>query len=236
MSRRIAGILLILVPLAFNAAFFALSSAFSYPDILRQPTDAILQQFVDGGESLVRLWYFFAATALMMIPLALLLYGVFCDEHPHGALAAAIVGSLSGLVQVFGLLRWVFLVPDLAATYTDAAADPAAQAAAVVVFEAAHEYLGVAIGEHLGYLFTGAWTILISVMMFRSRTFRPWLGIIGIVAAVGILAGMLEPWGWEAAGIIVAFSYILWSLWLIVAGVILLIRPAPAPLTTPATG
>jgi hypothetical protein len=229
-NRRITGIFLILVPLAFNAAFFALASAFSYPDILRQPTDDILRQFVAGGDGLVTLWYCFAAAALMAIPLALLLYGVFREEHPELALAAAIVGVLSGLVQAFGLFRWVFLVPGLAATYTDAATDSATRAAALVVFESVHRYLGVAVGEHMGYLFTGGWTILLGVMMLHSRTFRPWLGIAGIIAAVGIMVGLLEPAGWSSAGDINAISYILWSLWLVATGVILLVRsPAPAP-------
>jgi hypothetical protein len=228
MYNRITGLFLILVPLAFNAAFFALASSFSYPEILRRPTAEILTQFAAGGPSLVALWYMFAITAILAIPLALLLYGVFRQDHPQLALAAAIVGVLSGLVQTLGLLRWVFLVPGLAAAYTSRTADPAAAAAAIVVFEAAHQYLGVAVGEHLGYLFTGVWTILLSVMMFRSTIFRPWLGIVGIVAAVGVMAGMLEPAGWTSAGTINAISYVLWSLWLIVMGFILLLRKTSA--------
>lgn len=229
MNRRLTGLLLIIVPLAFNIAFFALGSAFSYPDILRQPTDSILTQFVAGGSGLIALWYAFAVTALLAIPLALLLYGTFHEEHSQLAVAAAIIGVLSGLVQAFGLFRWVFLVPSLAATYTDAAADPALRAAAIVMFESAHRYLGVAIGEHLGYLFTGTWTILLGVMMLRSRQFPSWLGLLGIIAAIGVMVGMLEPAGWSAAGAINAISYIVWSLWLIVMGVILLLRnPAPA--------
>ena len=35
------GILLILVPIAFNAAFFELGRAFDYPDILRREPDEI---------------------------------------------------------------------------------------------------------------------------------------------------------------------------------------------------
>jgi hypothetical protein len=226
MSRRITGALLILVPLAFNAAFFALGSAFEYPGILREPTAYILERFAAGGSGLVSLWYGFATTALLAIPLALLLYGVFRDEHPQTALAAAIVGALAGLVQVMGLYRWVFLVPGLAARFTDPAADPAARESAAVVFEAAHQYLGVAVGEHLGYLFTGTWSILLGVMMLRSRLFPAWLGWLGIVAAAGILAGLLEPAGWSDAGMVNAISYIVWSLWLMIAGVLLLVRRA----------
>jgi hypothetical protein len=229
--KQVTGIFLIVVPLLFNGVFFALSSAFSYPDILREPASDILRQFHEGGNSLVILWYLFAATAVLAIPLALLLYAVFRDEHPQLAQAAAIIGVLSGLVQAFGLFRWVFLVPDLAAAYVDPSTDAATREAVIVVFEAAHEYLGVAIGEHLGYLFTGSWTILLSVMMFRSRMFRPWMGVVGIIAAAGIMIGMLEPFGVAAAGVVNAVSYILWSLWLIVMGGMLLrpIKEKPAP-------
>jgi hypothetical protein len=129
-------------------------------------------------------------------------------------------------VQAFGLFRWVFLVPGLAAAYVDPTTDPATVAATAVVFESAHQYLGVAIGEHLGYVFTGSWTILLSVMMFRSRTFAPWLGIVGILAAIGIMVGLLEPAGIGFAGAVNAISYILWSVWLIGLGIILLLRPA----------
>jgi hypothetical protein len=235
MYNRITGLFLILVPLAFNAVFFALGSSFRYPEILREPSADILTAFAAGGAGLVTLWYLFAATALLAVPLALLLYGVFREEHPQLALAAAITGVISGLVQAFGLLRWVFLVPGLAAIFTSPAADPATGAAAVVVFEAAHQYLGVAIGEHLGYLFTGAWTILLSVMMFKSSIFRPWLGVVGIVAALGVAVGMLEPAGWSGAGVVNAISYIVWSLWLCAMGVILFLRPTqPAPVRAPA--
>ena len=42
------GVLLIIVPLAFNAAFFALGRAFEYPDILRKEPDEILRRFAEG--------------------------------------------------------------------------------------------------------------------------------------------------------------------------------------------
>jgi hypothetical protein len=58
--------------------------------------------------------------------------------------------------------------------------------------------------------------------MLRSPRFRSRWGWLGLVAAVGILAGLLEPVGVGAAGPINALSYILWSVWLIGAGVALL--------------
>lgn len=228
MNRRIAALALIGVPILFNVTYFALAARFDYPGILREPTDVILTRFAAGGGGLVALWYAFAFSALLAVPLALVLLPVFHAEHGDLSIAAAIVGALAGLVQVLGLLRWVFLVPGLAATYTNGAADPALRAAATVMFEAGHRYLGMAVGEHLGYLFTAAWSVLLAVMILRSRQWPAWLAWPGIVAAVGIVAGVLEPAGWEAAGLINALAYIIWSLWLVTMGVVLLRRRAVA--------
>jgi len=222
MGTRTTGIAMILVPIAFNLIFFALGSAFDYPDILREPAGTILRRFDDGGAELVALWYAFAFTALLAVPLALLLYGVFAREQPHLALAAAIAGVLSALVQALGLFRWAFLVPLLADRYTSAEAAPAARESAVLVFEAAHRYLGVAVGEHLGYLFTAGWTILLGALLFRSGRFSRWLGLLGLVPAAGILIGLLEPAGWDGAGAINAMGYVAWSVWLILLGVALM--------------
>jgi hypothetical protein len=220
---RITGLVLIVVPIAFNLIFFALGRAFSYPGILRQPTEVILKRFAAGGTRLIRLWYTFAVTALLAIPMALLFQQVFTEQQPALAGVSAIIGVLSGLVQGLGLLRWPLLVPMLAARYNDTATTPEQRGGVAVVFEAFHQYVGVVVGEHLGYLFTGSWTILVSVMMFNSPIFSPFIGVLGIVAAVGVMFGLLEPTGWKPAGMINAMSYILWSLWLIVSGIILIL-------------
>lgn len=81
----------------------------------------------------------------------------------------------------------------------------------------------MAIGEHLGYLFTGLWTILIALGMARSPLFPAWLGYVGLIPAAGILVGLLEEAGFKAAGAINAISYILWSIWLIAVGVAFLL-------------
>lgn len=220
---RVTGVVLILLPIAFNGLFFALERAFEYPDILRKPTDYILKKFSEGGSRLIWLWYSFALTSLCAIPMALLFQQIFAEQHPQLAMVSAIVGSLSGLVQVMGLFRWTFLVPTLAAQFNAKDATPATRDAVSVVFSAFHQYIGVAVGEHLGYIFTGAWTILISVMMFSSVPFSPILGVFGILAALGILTGLLEPFGWKPAGMVNAMSYIAWSLWLIASGITMLL-------------
>lgn len=214
----VTGLVLIVVPILFNVTFFALGSLFDYPAILRKPTDQVLERFAAGGSRLVSLWYLFGITAILAIPMSLLVFFAFFDTQPGLAITSAILGTLSGLVQVLGLFRWSFVVPSFAATYANANTSPAERDAVRVVFNAFHQYLGVAVGEHLGYLFTASWTFVLAAMMFNAPLFTPLMPLLGIVAGIGILVGLLEPMGVQIAGMINAISYLVWSLWLVLVG------------------
>src|SRR5688500_6784250 len=72
--RRLAGALLVVVPLAFTVCFTLLASLFEYPDILRQPTADVLTKFRDGGAPLVAVWYALTLTALAFVPLTVLVH------------------------------------------------------------------------------------------------------------------------------------------------------------------
>lgn len=229
--RRLAGVLLVLVPLAFTACFTLLQMQFEYPDILRQPTADVLTKFQAGGAGLVAVWYVLTLTAVLFIPVVLLVHRVLAGQGaPLTLEVATVFGVVAGVAQTLGFLRWPFLVPHLAQAALDPAASAAQRAAAVVVFEAFHRYAGMGVGEHLGYLSTSVWTLLVALVMVRSPLFGRWLGWSGVALALGVAAGLLEPAGWELAGAINAISYLAWAVWLVAVGVVLLVRrPAAAP-------
>jgi hypothetical protein len=135
-------------------------------------------------------------------------------------------------VQALGLIRWPFAVPELARRYVAALDGPegdATRRTVEVVFATLHRLLGVGIGEHLGYLFTGIWTLLVAGSILSTAVVPAWLGLVGLPIGVALLVGTLEfvgpneRDGWPLAGTIVPIAYIAWSLWLIALGVILLI-------------
>ena len=95
----------------------------------------------------------FALSAVLFAPLAVLLAGELADAD---VALSVLTGVLAALVQVLGLIRWPFLVPYLARGAEQADADSARGEAIDVVFQSLHRYLGVAVGEHLGYALTGA--------------------------------------------------------------------------------
>lgn len=212
--------MLIAVPIVFNAFYAGLAVRFSYPGILRRPTSEILARFAAGGTGLVLLWWGFALTALLFVVVAALSGSLVPD--PDLAALVVVVGVVAGLVQALGLMRWVFLVPHLARK----SADGADARAIDLVFQSFHRYLGVTVGEHLGYLATGAWTILLAI---GATGLPAWLVVSGAVIGAMLVIGSLEfvgPFereGWKVAGILVPVGYTLWSAWLLLLGVVLLL-------------
>jgi hypothetical protein len=225
-----AAVLLIVVPIAFNLAFFELGRAFDYPDILRKDPDEILRRFAAGGSGLLLRWHALLVSALAMLPLAALL-AVALAAPPGLTALSIVIGAAAALVQALGLVRWPFVVPELARRYI-AAEGPDAVATRrtlEVTFATLHRLFGVGIGEHLGYLLTGLWTLLVAASILSTAVLPGWLGIIGLPIGAALLAGSLEfvgpneKDGWPLAGTIVPVAYIAWSLWLIALGVFLLL-------------
>jgi hypothetical protein len=225
-----AAVLLIAVPITFNLAFFELGRAFDYPNILRREPDEILRRFDAGGSGLILRWQALLLSALAMRPLVALI-AVFLEPSPALAVTSVVVGSAAALVQVLGLVRWPFAVPELARRYVDAdGPDAAATRRTIeVVFATLHRLLGVGIGEHLGYLLTGLWTLLVAASILTTSVLPGWLGVAGIPIGVALLAGTLEfvgpneEHGWPLAGTIVPIAYIAWSLWLVGLGISLIV-------------
>lgn len=215
------AVLLIVFPLVFTLLFALLGRVFAYPAILRQPAGEVLKRFAAGGTRLVLLWWAFAMTTVAFIPIAVLTGELLGD----GAVARLSVaaGLAAAIVQALGLIRWPFLVPLLA---RERAKNPAT---VDLVFEVVNRYLGIAVGEHLGYALTGVWTLSVSFAVLGGTVLPGWFGIIGLAVGAALLFGMLEfvgrfeEHGWPLAGIVVSIAYTAWAAWLVLAGVLLLV-------------
>jgi hypothetical protein len=229
-TEDVTAALLIAVPIAFNLAFFELGRAFDYPNILRKEPDEILRRFAAGGSGLILRWEALLLSALAMLPLVALL-GVALGASAPLTVASIVVGSAAALVQGLGLVRWPFAVPELARRYIAAEGRDATSVrnSIEVTFATLHRLLGVGIGEHLGYLLTGIWTLLVAASVLSTALLPGWLGLLGIPIGIALLIGTLEfvgpneERGWSLAGTIVPIGYIAWSLWLIALGVGLLL-------------
>jgi Domain of unknown function (DUF4386) len=223
MNPKLTAGLLILAAILANLGFTALGSIFNYPDVLDEPAGDVLASFRDQ-QGAVSTWFaVLALSAALFAPIAI---GVGRLAPTRAMRVAVRVGIAAAAVQVIGLLRWPILVPGYA---SDAASgDAAVAAAARDSFSTASDILGTAIGETLGYLLTATWTVLVIVALGRRFAGR-WFGVLGVVSAALVLVGVLSPLNLPAVDMANFAGYVLWSVWLVAFGVVILVRErAPA--------
>lgn len=228
-TEVVTGVLLIVLPVAYNGLYTMLAHSFDYPDILRRPTTEVLERFRAGGSSLIWTWWAFAMSAVLLAPTAVLVSASFADANPTLLAVAVAIGLLAALVQFLGLIRWPLAVPHLAREMADPGSSESKKDAVDVIFQTLNRYLGVAVGEHLGYMFTGVWTGLVGAAVLQSEVVHPVFGVIGLLLAPLFLIGSAEfvgsheKEGWKTAGTLVPIAYIGWSLWLLALGIALLV-------------
>jgi hypothetical protein len=176
----------------FAVAATILSSTFNWPDILREPPDVVLPEFVAGGTSLVWTWFAVAWTyAVLLVPILPLPAALGRRDDPV-LRAATFVGAASVLLSLIGFLRWVFVVPSLADSYV--ACDATTKAAVAAAWMAQHQFGGALLGEHLGQLLAIGWSITVSLLILRTGILWRWVGWAGLVASVLYLTGQGTSW------------------------------------------
>lgn len=224
-KQKAAGLLFITGAVAVLIPYTILTIIFNYPDVLRQDTATVLTKFHEGGSTLIWVWFAFALTGLPLIP-AYLLLGRKLENRSAIVKVATSIGVIGLIVQMIGLLRWTFVVPVLTDAFVHAP-DAATKAAAVISFKTVHQFGGVLLGEHLGQLFTIAWTVLMTVAFARLKWFPKWVTALGMVSSLIYLLAQAELLAtvmpgfpvWDPAGFI---GSTLWLLWLLLIGIKLL--------------
>ncbi len=98
-----------------------------------------------------------------------------------------------------------------------------AKEAAKIAFQTLHQFGGVLLGEHLGQLFTVAWTIMITAAFDKLGIMPKWIIWLGYISATIYLLAQAELLStvipnfpnWDLAGFI---GSTLWLIWLIING------------------
>ncbi|HMO39873.1 MAG TPA: DUF4386 domain-containing protein [Saprospiraceae bacterium] len=212
--------LLIIGALGVLIPYTILTIIFDYPNILRQETGIILTKFYEGGNNLIWTWWAFAILGLPLL-VAYVLIGQKLEQKFYFVRWATSLGVIGLLVQMIGLLRWTFVVPVLANNLM--AENEMTREANKVAFQVVHQYGGVVLGEHIGQLFTIAWTIMMTYAFAQLKIFPKWTIWLGYISSVIYLFAQTELFasvmptipviGW--AGFI---GSTLWILWLTIIG------------------
>jgi hypothetical protein len=224
--RQLTGVLFILGAILINIPFNLLIINFDYPDILRQPVGEILTKFQAGGNSLIYTWLAFAWVGIPMLFGVVMLKRVLEKENSPFLETATAFGLIAFVVQMVGLLRWVFVVPILARLYTDPTTAAATKDSLSALFMVVHQYGGVVLGEHIGQLMTILWTVMISAIIYRSTMFSKWVSWLGWFASAIYLLAQTELLATAMPGFPVLdwaglYGSLLWLVWVIILGVYL---------------
>lgn len=200
-----------------TGGFFVLAANFGFPDILRAPAAERFAAFRAGQHIIVPAYYAMALTGLTQIALAVLGHRALTNKDGTLALGALIAGVLGGAWQAMGFIRWAVTIPHLAAAMADATGE---SAHTIALMEGMlNAYAGMAIGEHLGFVGQGFWTLLFALAALSTRTLPRTLSVIGVVFGVGFLVASLEQIGLEAIGQLSTPLTAAWFAWIIMAGV-----------------
>jgi len=220
-SEKLTGIMLILGVIGVFIPYTILTITFNYPDVLREEAGIILTKFHQGGTALIFTWFAFA---ILGFPFIIAYQGIgqkLESKFPFLKWVTTI-GIISVIVQMIGLLRWVFVVPELANDYVSG--NEMTRIASEISFKTIHQFGGVLLGEHLGQLFTIVWTIMICSAFWQLKILPKWISLFGIFASLIYLLAQMElittvipnfP-NIEWAGFI---GSTLWLIWLIILGI-----------------
>lgn len=225
--RQLTGLFFIIGAVLVNIPYTLLIINFDYPDILRSPIDHILTQFQAGGSPLIYTWLAFAWVGLPMLFGAIMLKCVLEKENSLFLETATTIGVIGFVVQVIGLLRWVFVVPVIARLYTNPGTTIAMKESLTAVFMGIHQYGGVVLGEHMGQFFIIVWMSMISAIIYKSPMFARWVAWLGWFASAVYLLAQTELFATAIPGLPVIgwaglSGSLLWLLWMIVIGIYLI--------------
>jgi Domain of unknown function (DUF4386) len=219
-TEKTIGLLLIIGGILLFIPYTILSITFEYPVILRQDVGVILTKFHQGGDTLIWTWWAFAMVGLPLLP-AYILLGQKLENKLSFVRWATYFGVISLVVQMVGLLRWTFVVPVLATNFLNG--NDMAKEASKIAFQVVHQYGGVVLGEHIGQLFTIAWTVMMCYAFAKLQLLPKWLIGFGYTASAIYLLAQTELFATvmpnfpvvDLAGFI---GSTLWLVWLIIVG------------------
>jgi hypothetical protein len=208
-AARTAALLLGAQFVCMWGAFFVLAPSIDWPASLGLPAAEMLPLLLERFAAVFSGYSLYLAHAVLLIPAAVALHVALDLRGVLGGTATAF-GALAGFAKMFGIVRWLFVMPALAAAWVAPEASEATRAAISVTFDALNAYAG-GVGELIGVgLFAGIWTVLLSFALLR----RGWraTGLFGLVAAAGLFTTLPSVLGIESA-ILLTLSGIVWQVW-----------------------
>jgi hypothetical protein len=194
-----------------------LGKYFNFPDILRQPAENAFGLFRANQPSITFGYYIFLLSSLIYIPLSYAFKHLF-DKTENKILMNVFVGLgiTTTIFQAIGFIRWIFTMPYLTESYFS---HPENKQMVTIIYETLNRYAGMSIGEHLGFIAMGSWTIILGLFIVLNTVTKKWIGYIGIAIGFLLLISVGEHFGGKNAELFGTINFLantLWTFWLLV--------------------
>lgn len=210
-------VLLLLEFVAVIVPVIILGKYFNFPEILREPATVVFEKFRENQYIIISGYYVFLISSLLYIPLSYSLAGVLYQSKSQTAKKALLgFGIATALFQSIGFVRWIFTMPYLTDFYF---ANTENERTATALYEILNRFAGMSIGEHLGFLAMGCWTISLGIVLVKHTIFRKWIGYLGICIGIMLVISTIEHFGGVFSfvfGLLNFCANTFWSIWLIV--------------------
>lgn len=219
--------LMILAPLAIGASTTILAVVFGYPAIGDRPGGEVLAAFIENRATIMAAFYVITLAELGRAVIAVGLHQVLSTGRDAWYLGAVtLFGVLAGVLRMLDYILWPFLVPRLAEAYSGPSATEATRESSEVLMRALFSYLGDGLGGNLGILLIILWIAGLSALMLRSTLFPGWVSVFGFVVSALYIINYVEFLGSTTGliGTLGTVAQVLVSLWVVAAGVGLLLR------------
>lgn len=193
--------------------------------MLDEPGTTALDAFVEAQTPARIGFTVFVFSSLALVPAVVALADLMRSWGVVGRSLAAF-GVLAGFAQVLGWIRWPLAVPALAEAWQQADGDDVRRTAVASSYDLLNAYGGGALGEHLGWLLQGIWTVGVAIWLVRSGLVARWYAVLGLALSGGwaLTVPLATSVGWDALEFWGLNVYSAWYVWLLGLGVLLLRR------------
>jgi hypothetical protein len=192
-ARRAAWLSLLQTAL-FAVPIIVLGRAIGWPASLRLPAADALPLIAAKADAVLLGYGAYLLVSLALIPLAFALRSWLATRGVMGWWpdALAFIGAGAGLFKTLGIVRWLSVMPLLAAEF-ERAGDPVVRQMIALTYGAMNSYAG-AVGELLGVqILSGIWLAAIGQALFSIG--KVWLGLFGMLCGgLFLLTGLRLVW------------------------------------------
>jgi hypothetical protein len=227
-NNRIAALFIGLEVIAVLIPVIVLGKYFEFPDVLRRPAAYGLTLFRQHQAQIVPAYYVFMLSGLLFFPVSYSLSAAL-RTNTRSTLHQAFIGTglATAIFQAIGFSRWLFVVPFMAEQFVQ---QPAQKQTIIWLYETLNRYIGMTIGEHLGFLAMGCWTVLLASLLWQYSSLKKWFVAMGFLIGLGLIGSIPEHFGGSLAEMYGTINFVantLWSVWMFGLGIWLIFGHQP---------